>query len=83
MGPFAVVWQCLPLDKPLLSNKIQGNYMELKITAYMCVGENCGQKDTKRPKIPIATSEEPVAKTFIGSKSRVLSMPPALNTTKG
>ena len=43
--------------------------MELKITAYMCSGENCGQKNTKRPKIPTATSEEPVAKTVLGAKA--------------
>ena len=59
--------------------------MGLKITVFMCSWGKFWTKDTKRPKNPTATSEEPGAeqKQGVGSKSRVLSMPPALNTTRG
>ena len=53
---------------------------------YLCacaIGANSGPKDTKRPKktqLPLLKSQE--QKTGAGSKSRVLRMAPALNTTK-
>ena len=44
------------------SNKIQGNYMGLKITACICSRHKFWTKDTKRPKNPTASFEEPGAK---------------------
>ena len=44
------------------SNKIQRNCTGLKITSACSVGANSGPKDTKRPKNPTATFEEPGAK---------------------
>ena len=44
------------------SNKIQRNCMGLKITACMCTWGKFWTKDTKRPKNPTATFEEPGAK---------------------
>ena len=44
------------------SNKIQRNYMGLKITACMFSWGKFWTKDTKRPKNPTATFEEPGAK---------------------
>jgi len=46
-------------------------------------GKTVDKKIQKDQKIPTATSEEPGAKNSIGSKSRVLSISSALNTTKG
>ena len=62
-----------------LSNKIQRNYKGLKIT--VCTVQ-LGQ-DTKRSNNPTATSEDQEQNLGVGSKSRVLCMPPVLNTTKG
>ena len=45
------------------SNKIQRNYMGLKITACMCNWGKLWAKDTKSPKNPTATSEELGGKT--------------------
>ena len=68
-----------------LSNKIQTNYKGLKITA--CVyswGKLLTTRHKKTPN-PTATSERLRTKTrvvVVGSKSRVLLIPPAPNTTK-
>ena len=62
------------------SNKIQRNYMGLKLTA--CT-HRWGKLWTKSPKNPTATSEEPGAKTGCREQKQVLSMPLALNTTIG
>ena len=81
LGPFcssACTWIHLSL-----SNKIQRNYRGLKITGCMGVRANSGEKDTKKPKNPTATIEEPGKKQGFWSKSRLLCMPPALNITKG
>ena len=45
------------------------------------VGANYGQKDTKdqKTRLPLLKSQE--QKQSIGSKSKVLSIPPAVNTT--
>ena len=83
LGPFAAVLLCLHLDTPLL---------ERQDTKKLCgTKNNCGQvqlgqiphpKDTKRPKIPTASFEEPEEQEqVVGSKSRVLSMPPAHSPT--
>ena len=65
----------------LLCDKIQINYMGLKITVCMHGWGRFWKKDPKRPKSPIATFEEPGAKLGVGNKGRVLSMPPAHTTT--
>ena len=79
LGPFAGVLQCLYLDTPLLQ---QQNTKKLYGTKNNCVHVHLWQildpKDTKRPKIPTATFEEPSAKTGyqehkqgVDSKNRV------------
>ena len=64
LGPFAEVLQCLHLDTPLLE---QQNTKKLYGTKNNCVHAPVGQildpKDTKRPKNPTATFEEPRANT--------------------
>ena len=64
LGPFAAVLQCLHLDTPLLK---QQNTKRLYGTKTNCVHAQLGQildpKDSKRPKTPTATFEEPGAKT--------------------
>ena len=65
------------------SYKIQVNYKGLKITVCVHSWGKFWTKDTKRPKkaqLPLLKSRE--QKQGVGSKSGVLRMPPALNTTK-
>ena len=84
LGPFATVLQCLHLDKPLLE---QQNTKKLHATKNNCVHTQLGQildqkiqKDQKT-QLPLLKNRE--EKPGVGSKSRVLCMSPALNTTKG
>ena len=67
LGPFAAVLQCLQLDTPLLE---QQNTNELYRTKNNCVRVWLGQimdpEDTKRPKHPTATFEEPGEKNKRG-----------------
>ena len=65
------------------SNKIQRSYKKQKITVHVQLGQildNKTQKDQK-PQLPLLKIW--VQKHGVMSKSRVLPMPPALNTTKG
>ena len=68
-----------------LSNKIQKNYKGLKITACICSWGKLWTTRHKKTLNPSATSERLRTKTegaVVGSKSRVLHIPPAPNTTK-
>ena len=91
LAPFAAVLQCLYLHKFVLQkeNTNLSSRMKTKQNKTVCM-HNQGKfwtKDTKRPQIPTATSEEPGAKIgyfyFVRSKSRVLSLLLALNTSRG
>lgn len=53
-----------------------------KTTTCMSSWGNSGQK-AQRPKNPAATPEEPGEQQAVGSKSKVLSIHPALSTTEG
>ena len=72
----ACTWKNVPQ-----SNKIQRNYKGLKITACMYSWGKFWTKDIKKPQLPLLKSRE--QKQGVRSKSRVLHMRPALNTTKG
>ena len=84
LGPFAAVLQCLHLDTPLLG---QQNTKKLYGTKNNCMYAqlfvaNSGPqryKETKKPQLPLLKSLE--KKQGVGSKSWVLRMPPAHNTT--
>ena len=83
LGPFAAGLLCLHLDTPLLE---QQDTKKLYGTKNNCGQVQLGQilhpKDTKRPKIPTASFEEPEEQEHVvGSKSRALCMPPAHSTT--
>ena len=84
LGPFAAVLQCLHLDTPLFQ---QQNTKKLHGTKNNCVDVQLGQildkryKETKKAQLSLLRSLE--QKQGVTSKSRVLSMPPALNTTRG
>ena len=54
-----------------LSSKIQKNYTGLKISGCTGVRVNSGQKDTKKPKNPNATFEEPGAKAGVVEQKQV------------
>ena len=77
LGPFAVMLQCLHLDKPLLQ---QQNTKKLYGTKNNCLHVQLGQiMDKKIQKTKKLNCHFWRAR----SKSRVLRMPPALNTTRG
>ena len=81
-GSWDPLLQCLHLDSS--SNKIQRNYMGLKITACLPTGgANSGQKIQRDQKTQLTILKSPEQKRGVGSKSRVLSMPPAQNITSG
>ena len=81
-GAWDPLLQCLHLDNVCSGNKMQRNCKGLKIIA-CAVGANYGQKGTKRPKLQVPLLKSWEQKQVVGSKSRVLRMPPALNTTRG
>ena len=74
LGPWAAVLQCLHLDTPLLEqntkklNGTKNNGMHIQL------GQTLDPKDTRRPKNPTATFEEPGAKA--GYCSCPLHTPP-------
>ena len=66
-----------------LSNKMQRNYMRLKITARLCSwGKFWTKRYKKTPQNP-SSPEELGAKIVYQEQKQVLSTLPALNTTKG
>ena len=75
-GAWDPLLQCLHLDNVCLGNKMQRNCKGLKIIA-CAVGANYGQKGTKRPKLQVPLLKSWEQKQGVGSKSRVLRMPPA------
>ena len=62
LEPFAKGLQCLHLDTPLFKQQNTKKLYGTKINACMCSWGKFWTKDTKRPKIPNATFEEPGAK---------------------
>ena len=82
LGPSAALLQCLQLNSPL--HELQ-NRKKLEGTKNNCVHVQLGQilikryKKTKKAQLPLLKSQE--QKQGVGSKSRVLCMPPAHNTT--
>ena len=79
LGPEAQgpLLQCLHLDKHLLK---QQNCKQLKTIACMCSWGKLWTKDAKKPKTQLSFLKSLEQKLGVGSKSRVLSLPPELNT---
>ena len=80
LGPEAwgPLLQCLYLDKHLLK---QRNCNQLKTIACMCSWGKLWTKDAKKPETQLSILKSLEQKLGVGSKSRVLSLPPELNTT--
>ena len=82
LGPSDAVLQCLHLNAPLHEPQ---NRKKLEGTKSNCVHVQLGQilnkryKKNKKAQLPLLKSQE--QKQGVGSKSRVLCMPPAHNTT--
>ena len=83
LGPFAAS-DAMLVPRQISSNKMQRNYMGLKITACMCSWDKFQAKDTNKPKKPIATFEEPGAKNqVLGAKAGYCSCPLKLTPPEG
>jgi len=62
LGPCAARLQCLYLDTPLLEQNIKKLYGTKNNGMHIQLGQTLDPKDTRRPKNPTATFEEPGAK---------------------
>lgn len=75
LKPFAAVLQSLHLDEPLTNNKIQRNYMALKITGCICSWSNFEWKIQKPHKKPNCPGKCEKKNGVLGAKAGYCSCP--------
>ena len=80
LGPGALCCSACTWTNVSSSNKIEGNYEQLKITTCMCSWGKLWtrHKKTQKTQLPLLKS-----RGRVGNKSRALCTPPAHATTKG